>query len=181
MGGALRVVGARATVHGTLSACPSSARSSAFRLPQPMGLIPGSASLKLRWWTVPPQVAESHRDFVAGALRQRLRWQDRHSLLDVAAAAVRDGRVRVEVSGSQGSNALPFELNVNARIDADHSVERLRNCFSISVKFGAGRQKPCVARLDAQPSRVGADPRWHLHRFDPQLGLCIAHDDQRIV
>jgi hypothetical protein len=87
-----------------------------------------------------PGVPLTLRKFVATALRSRLRLQEKPDLSHWRSKLHKDGKMSVDVFGTDGSNTLPFHMNISARIDDDFRAVRLMECFSISIKFGGGSE-----------------------------------------
>ena len=125
-----------------------------------------------------PSVSPALRSFVATALERRLELEDAPNLKALRERLYADGRVRIRVTGSDGSNVLPFELNINARVDDDMSPLRLQACFSASVKFGGQGEEEnariCVTKLD------GSHGGWHLHQYDSGTGTYVPTRSGRV-
>jgi hypothetical protein len=123
-------------------------------------------------------VPGEHRALVAAALSTRIAWTGRWDPDACIAALHRNGAARFPLH----ADGTPFELNINARISADYTSDRLVRCFSVSVKFGRGRDgKVCVARLDGQSMAGVVGSPWHIHPFSPEAGQCLQHSDPAII
>lgn len=110
------------------------------------------------------------RAFVAAALQRRLQWSSKSTIDEVLTVLARAGEVRIPLTGTDGLNTLPFELNINARGPLLRRARILQQVFSASVKFGGGKwdrnARVCVAKVD------GSHGLPHLHLYRPSEGRC---------